>query len=1482
MANTIIADHASGINASGAITIQLDHVLWHNTPVTITTDGTAAILAQNQLSGDPLFGDPASGDYHIGAASPALDAGLEMPEVFEDIDWQPRPMGLGCDIGADEAPGARLTVQAESPATVLLPGQTFTYSVALASDGVLTAPGTLLKFTLDPQQRAAALTPAGLCLVAGEWGETITCPLGDLPPGATWSLEITAQVAPTVPPAQGMWSAAEALAEATLLRWSDVKTISRARLTYPLSYELGSLDVNRKAADMNALTLLAQLMEAPYRYDANGVLIPAGATGTTVSPDGRVYTITLRADALWSDGVPVTAQHYADSVLRMLNPAIGADYAFVLYPIQGAWEFNSGETTDPATVGVAAVDAHTLRFTLHSPAAFFPSVLATSAMYPVRLDAVDTQPFIGNGPYNLTEWVYGQWFLLDKNPLYHSAAEVVIPQILLPIIPQESQVAAYAAGLLDVSEIPGSAMGYVLNDPTLSNELRSAPWPGLLYLGLNTVLTPTNDLAVRQALASAVDRDALLAVLNTPWREAATSVIPPGIGGYQNGAVGYPFNLTQAQTYLAQAGYPGGAGFPGVELWATESARPLAEAVAADWRSGLGISVTVVYQENYGPLRECRAAPGECAYHAYRLGWIVDYADASNLLKDLFHPDAGNQYTGWDSARYRELMTLQLSELDPAQRLAYLQEADRILVQDAAAIIPLHFLDRVFLIKPHLTYEYPTIGGPRLMTWRTFGAALPCYARVASLPGITYNDLQTAIDAAPPGDTLKVAGTCSAVHSRPADLALTGVVTQVAYIDKSLALQGGYTTTNWLHPDPAANPTTLDASDQGRALYITGAVAVTLEGFRITGGNATGLGGVPWGWDAGGGVYAISATVTLNDNRLEGNYSPDLGGGVFLRDGGATLNRNAISANHAGWGGGALFWQSHARLNGNTIVANAATTAGGGIAAWGYDLTLNGDTLMDNMTSGDGGGLAGGAAITLLNTLVAHNQAERGGGLYVDGMGHLVHTTLVGNIGSDGSSLYVTTDPLGVHSTVALTNTILAQSNVGISVTGGNTVTVNGILWYATPVTVSQALTAVVEIRNQMTGDPSFAADGYHLRIGSPAIDAGVPAGLARDIDGDPRPYGNGYDLGADEAPYVNVDPQSGATLVYTATQGTTTTVTIPPAAVSETVTIVFTRMEEGEEIPPELVSGEMGFGLEAFLGETPVATGFVFSAPVTVTLGYGDADVAGMDEASLKLYRYVCVYGESLELCAWEVIGARPGEGQMLDTENNVLTAWLVGFSKFRGLGASFQPVWELAKTYAGNRVAGTAITYTLNVTNTGGADATAVTLEDVVPEHITWSSGGTFESGVARWYFEAITASGGTVGQFSAVLPCTASLAIVNDDYRVTGSAQGVTSTVGPPVSFAVAAPTIAVSVTMTPTAPVAGDTVTFTAESATNGTPLTYQWSVGGSGLTATQTYPISGTYTLTFTATDGCGYYGVKMVNVGVGVKGYLIYMPLVMR
>jgi hypothetical protein len=211
-----------------------------------------------------------------------------------------------------------------------------------------------------------------------------------------------------------------------------------------------------------------------------------------------------------------------------------------------------------------------------------------------------------------------------------------------------------------------------------------------------------------------------------------------------------------------------------------------------------------------------------------------------------------------------------------------------------------------------------------------------CYSQIGT--GVTFSStdasaVQSAVDSANPGDTIKVAGYCAGIQSREG-------TTQTVYISKTLTVQGGYTVTNWITPYPITQPTTLDAQELGRVLYITGDISPTIEGLHVTGGNAAGLSGDPWVKDTGGGIFVASATATINNNYVFSNTAM-LGGGLYLSYSSATLNRNSIASNAThntpdgdGRGGGLFLDHSPATLTENIVMSNTANQAGGGLLSF--------------------------------------------------------------------------------------------------------------------------------------------------------------------------------------------------------------------------------------------------------------------------------------------------------------------------------------------------------------------------------------------------------------------------------------------------------------------------------------------------------------------------------------------------------------------
>lgn len=233
----------------------------------------------------------------------------------------------------------------------------------------------------------------------------------------------------------------------------------------PVNAAVPTLDIQR-ATDTTSSAIIYQLIDAPYGFNEEGGIEPLAASSFEVSDDGTVYTIALRDNAVWSDGEPVTAQHYVDGITRLLDPELAADYAYVMFAVAGAAEYNAGELD--SLESIRAVDDFTLEVTLTEQLSYFDSILAFSTMHPVRLDVIDTfgdewtQPgnFVSNGAYILAEHNPGENVVLEKNPTYWDADNVAIERVEIPIIEELATIlAAFENGEvdgtgLDINNVP--------------------------------------------------------------------------------------------------------------------------------------------------------------------------------------------------------------------------------------------------------------------------------------------------------------------------------------------------------------------------------------------------------------------------------------------------------------------------------------------------------------------------------------------------------------------------------------------------------------------------------------------------------------------------------------------------------------------------------------------------------------------------------------------------------------------------------------------------------------------------------------------------------------------------------------------------------------------------------------------------------------------------------------------------------------------
>jgi len=446
------------------------------------------------------------------------------------------------------------------------------------------------------------------------------------------------------------------------------------------------------------------------------------------SEDGLVWTFILRDDVKWTDGKPVTAYDVEYGVKRTLDPATASDYAYVLYIIKGAEDYNAGKVKDPDTVGVKAVGDWIVRFELNHPAGYFPAVAGMWIAKPQPKETIEkwgdkwTEPeyIVTNGPYKLKEWVHEDHLVMVKNPDYYEADKVQIDKIdCVMVVEASTAQSLYEGGELDVQEdIPLEDMDRLKADPVLSKELYIAPRLCTYYYGFNNEKFPFDNPLVRKAFASAIDRETLIATVLKGEQKPATTFVCPGNFGWVDPSeeIGYPFSPERARKLLAEAGYPGGKGFPEVTLMfnTSESHRKIAQVIQAMWRQVLGVKVNLANQEWKVYLKTC----AEDASQIYRIGWCSDYPDANNWLNDVFNSKSESNYANFSNPEFDKLIEAAAAESDPAKRKEMYKEAERILCETDCAIAPIYWYTRVVLTKPYVKRTYAPLGGEHIKDWR--------------------------------------------------------------------------------------------------------------------------------------------------------------------------------------------------------------------------------------------------------------------------------------------------------------------------------------------------------------------------------------------------------------------------------------------------------------------------------------------------------------------------------------------------------------------------------------------------------------------------------------------------------------------------------------------------------------------------------------------------------------------------------------------
>lgn len=461
--------------------------------------------------------------------------------------------------------------------------------------------------------------------------------------------------------------------------------------------------------DGDTIDMLMQVFEGLVQWSETNEIVPNIAERWEVSDDGTVYTFHLKSNVLFHKPFErkVTAHDFVYSVTRALTPATKSATAMnYLNDIVGAREVADGKATEVA--GLKALDDLTVQITIDTRKPYFLGKLTYPTAYFVCREAVeknggrlDEKSMIGTGPFALSEYRPGYSVLLAANPAYHGG-KPVLDGLERPILPDSnSRQTRYESGGTDITDIQRADLSRLQADPVLRDQIREFPRANIWYLALNQqAFAPFKDRRVRQAFAHALDRDAVVRLALNGTADGATGIIPPGVPGHDPAFVGLPYDPDRARKLLAEAGYPGGRGFPKLTITFRQGYKYIEDAVVAvrgDLKRNLGIECDIQQIEWAQFLTQRTNGTMPC----YHLRWSADYLDPQNFLSLMLRTGSPENTIGYSNPEFDRICDQADVEPDHAKRMQLYARAEKIAVEDAPWV-PMHHLRDVEMHKPYV------------------------------------------------------------------------------------------------------------------------------------------------------------------------------------------------------------------------------------------------------------------------------------------------------------------------------------------------------------------------------------------------------------------------------------------------------------------------------------------------------------------------------------------------------------------------------------------------------------------------------------------------------------------------------------------------------------------------------------------------------------------------------------------------------------
>ncbi|KJG02637.1 ABC transporter substrate-binding protein [Photobacterium angustum] len=490
---------------------------------------------------------------------------------------------------------------------------------------------------------------------------------------------------------------------------ADVKLADKQELVRGNGTEPESLDP-QKVSGVSESNVIRDLLEGLVNQDSKGNLVP-GAAKSWETADNKTWIFHLREDAKWSNGDPVTADDFVYTWRRLADPKTASPYASYIQmtTMANAEDIIAGKK--PAdTLGVEAVDTHTLKVTLDKPVSYFASMLVHTSMKPVNQKVVEkfgddwtkVGNYVSNGAYKLDKWVVNERIVLTRNDNYWDNKDTVINKVTyLPIENQVAGMNRFLAGELDITyEMPNEHFKRL--EKEYPQDVKVTPYLCSYYYEFNTKRKPFDDANVRKALSYAIDRDVLAKFIVGKGETPAYNFTPLATNGLEVEMPEYSKldqkqRLAKAKELLKAAGYDQNNPLQFNLLYNTsENHKKIAVAISSMWKKGLGVKAVLENQEWKSYLDSKRQGN----FDVSRAGWCGDYNEASTFLA-IMHSGHSQNYPKYSSVAYDKAIDDAILAKSDAQRAADYKQAEAQLAADMP-IMPIYHYVNARLVNPQL------------------------------------------------------------------------------------------------------------------------------------------------------------------------------------------------------------------------------------------------------------------------------------------------------------------------------------------------------------------------------------------------------------------------------------------------------------------------------------------------------------------------------------------------------------------------------------------------------------------------------------------------------------------------------------------------------------------------------------------------------------------------------------------------------------